>query len=129
MWPRPSGVRLPPAVHIVYPDSTAAAVPTLPPGVVQTAMPDLPYGLVLPPKSQAVQILGSASGKYPLPEGAILATGVTVLDSDELIPEQVAVLNADADGHLYTQVLDLRRSRDGRRKENKEIANTVAVPI
>jgi hypothetical protein len=86
VWPRPDGLRLPPGVQLVYPDSTVA-VPKLPPGVCFTSMPDIPYGVTLPPNTQAVEVFGSAAGKYPLPEGAILAPGITVLACEGLIPQ------------------------------------------
>jgi hypothetical protein len=44
---------------------STAGQPTLPPGCCTTCMPDLPYGVVLPPKSQAVELFGTAAGRRP----------------------------------------------------------------
>ena len=104
VWPRPDGMRLPPGVQIVYPDSTAA-VPKLPPGVCATNMPDIPYGVTLPPNCQAVEIFGAAAGKFPLPEGSILAPGITVLNSDELMPR--VRKSVSADGMRSTRALNV----------------------
>jgi hypothetical protein len=51
----------------------------LPPFACPVNMPDIPYHVKLPPLSQAIQLLHGSSD-YALPEGAMLAPGLTVVD-------------------------------------------------
>eukprot|EP01034_Spumella_vulgaris_P021525 gene21525-27560_t len=77
--PRPLGMRIPPGVLIVYPDPLRLPATPLPPFACPVCMPDMPYHVKLPPLAQAVQLLHGSSD-YALPEGALLAPGLTVVD-------------------------------------------------
>jgi hypothetical protein len=77
--------RLPAGVQIVYPD-TSTAGGALPVGVVPVPLPPIPYGVKLPPNSQAVEILGSNSCMQCLPPGCILGPGLIVLNAEKIAP-------------------------------------------
>lgn len=87
-FPRPVGMRLPSRVHIVYPAEEflgiSHSVPALPSCVCRVAMPDIPYNVKLPQHSIAVELLFNWN-ECCLPEGALLAPGVVVLNPTRFV--------------------------------------------
>jgi hypothetical protein len=81
--PRPNEIRLPINVQIVYPVEEYLGnehlVPPLPSTVCEVSMPEIPYNFRLPQYAVAVEIL-NLWNDFCLPEGAILAPGVTVIN-------------------------------------------------
>ena len=82
-FPRPVGMRLRSRVHIVYPSDeylgVSHSIPALPSCVCRVAMPDVPYNVKLPQHAIAVELLFNWN-ECCLPEGALLAPGVVVLN-------------------------------------------------
>lgn len=82
-FPRPVGMRLPSRVHIVYPSDeflgVSHSIPALPSCVCRVAMPDVPYNVKMPQHAIAVELLFNWN-ECCLPEGALLAPGVVVLN-------------------------------------------------
>ena len=90
--PRPQGMRLPPNVYILYPNENFVgkdiAVPELPNYVFPVDMPEVPYLIMLPLNSVAVEMQSIYWGHYPLPGGTVLGPGITVVDPSEYVPRK-----------------------------------------
>jgi hypothetical protein len=90
-FPRPTGMRLPSRVHIVYPADEflgiSHSVPALPSCVCRVAMPDIPYNAKLPQHAIAVEILLNWN-ECCLPEGALLAPGIVVLNPTRFLSKR-----------------------------------------
>jgi hypothetical protein len=85
-YPRPDGISLKPGSYLLYPDPSLEdhMIPPLPSYACQIPLPNLPYGVKLPTRTVCVELLLTRFTSFPLPEGAILAPGITVLNPKSL---------------------------------------------
>lgn len=86
VYPRPNGVHLRSNQYLVYPDPALEdhMVPPLPPFACQMGLPNLPYGVKLPNRTVCVELLLTRITQQALPEGVIIAPGITVLNPRQL---------------------------------------------
>jgi hypothetical protein len=85
-YPRPDGISLKAGSYLLYPDPSLEdhMIPPLPSYACQIPLPNLPYGVKLPTRTVCVELLLTRFTSFPLPEGAILAPGITVLNPKSL---------------------------------------------
>lgn len=90
--PRPHGMQLLPHQYLVCPDATFDdhSIPPLPHFACELRMPTLPAGVSLPSRTRLIRLNIARLTPFALPEGCILAPGVTVVS-----PQRFA-----HDGHL-----------------------------
>lgn len=95
-YPRPTGVRLSPRVHLIQIDDESESDTAFPTTMSRCPMPSIPYGTVIPASVMAAEFLNGL--QQPLPAGSTIAEGIEVLslslfERDSNLAERLLPIN------------------------------------